>query len=191
MSLIGIGGYALSGKDATAAVLEQAGYKRTYMSRTVEKAMLALNPWIAEERLTSEPVGHIIRRWTRYREIHADLGFDASKLIPEVREFLMALGTEVGRDMLGANVWVDAAFRRVDGWMASGHDVVLTGVRFHNELVALRDRGGLALWVDRGLRPLTDHASENTLAPADFDLLIPNLGTLRDLAETVRSCVLT
>lgn len=191
MTLIGIGGYALSGKDAIAAVLEQDGWKRTYMSRTVEKAMLALNPWICEERLTSEPVGHIIRRWTPYREIHAKIGFDASKLIPEVRQFLMALGTEVGRDMLGANVWVDAAFRRVDGWLARGHNVVLTGVRFHNELVALRDRDGLSLWVDRGLAPLSGHASENTLTAGDFDLVIPNLGTLDNLAETVRSCVLT
>lgn len=180
MTLIGIGGYALSGKDAVAAVLETEGWRRTYMSRTVEKAMLALNPWIHHEET-----------WTRYRKIHAEIGFDASKLIPEVREFLMALGTEVGRDMLGPNVWVDAAFRRVDGWMARGHDVVLTGVRFHNELVALRDRDGLALWVDRGLAPLSGHASENTLTASDFDLLIPNLGTLDDLAETVRQCVLT
>jgi hypothetical protein len=175
VTLLGIGGVALSGKDATAAVLEQEGWQRTYMSRALEQAMLALDPFIVEDR----------RFARRYSEIHAARGYDESKKVPEVRRFLQALGTAVGRDMLDRNYWVDAAFRQIDTWMTAGDDVVLTGVRYPNELDARLRRGGTSVWVDRGLPPLNSHSSENTLTADDFDLVLPNLGTLDDLSRTV------
>lgn len=184
--LIGLGGYALSGKDATADVLEAAGFQRTYMSRALEDALLALNPWIPEERVQGDGIIQLVRSWSPYREVHARLGYDASKLIPEVRRLLMALGTDVGRDMFGNDVWVNAAFRRVDAWLEDAQDVVITGIRFPNEIRAIEKRAGTTVWVDRGLPPLNDHASENTLTERNFDISLPNKGTLDDLGKLVR-----
>lgn len=180
MTLIGIGGYAQSGKDATAAVLEREGFQRTYMSRALEEALLVLNPFIVEDR----------RFARRYSELHAQRGYEETKKIPEVRRLLMALGTDVGRDMLGENVWADAAFRPIDEWLAAEEDVVITGIRYHNEIRALLRRGGVSVWVERGLQPLNGHSSENTLTAEDFDLVLPNLGTLNDLNDLVLSYLL-
>jgi hypothetical protein len=184
--LLGLGGRALSGKDATADILQAEGFQRTYMSRALEKALLVLNPWIPEEHVKGDGIIHLLRTWAPYQEIHERIGYDASKLIPEVRRLLMILGTAVGREMFGQDVWVNAAFRQVDAWMDEGQDVAITGIRFPNELAAIRRRKGVAVWVDRGLPPLNDHASENTLSVDDFDMVLPNLGTLDDLGVTVR-----
>lgn len=177
--IIGLGGYATSGKDAVADLLcENHRYRKTYMSKPLEAALLALDPLV--EAGDAYPV--------RYSLVHRLEGYDASKRHPEVRRLLQNLGTEVGRAMLGENVWVDLAFAEV-ARLHDGSHVAITGIRFRNELDAVRARGGLAVWVDRGLEPVNGHASDNTLGPLDFDVILKNDGTLDDLERRVATFV--
>ena len=169
MLLIGIGGYATAGKDALADGLEEHGAYRTYMSKPLEKALLTLNPWIPVGRKQWKK-GTCPFRWTmpgkvmRYQELHALVGYDNSKNNHEVRRLLQTLGTEVGRAMFGEHVWIDLACKEVDEQLQSGRDVAITGIRFDSEIKAIRDRGGLAVWVNRpGIGPVNQHSSDNSL----------------------------
>jgi hypothetical protein len=176
--LIGLGGFALSGKDAVATVLEDAGWARTRFSAAIEASLLAIDPWV--------PAGRW-KRPRRYSELHAAIGFEESKKIPEVRRLCQVVGDDAGRRVLGENIWIDVAFRLIDAWMAEGRNAVVTGVRYANEVDAVKQRSGITVWVDRGLRPVNDHISDNGLSAQDFDVVIPNYGTLDDLAMTVRT----
>lgn len=172
MSLLALGGYAEAGKDAIADHLEgDLSWSRDYFSSALEEALLKLDPWIITDGIFYE----------RYSELHKRKGYTESKQNPEVRRLLQVLGTEVGREMFGKSVWVNIFDRKVKPLLEAGENVVVTGVRFRNEVIWARRRGGHAVWVDRGGEPVNDHASDNSLSEKDFDHTIKNTGTLAEL----------
>lgn len=176
--LIGLGGYAFSGKDAVADVLEENGFYRTYMSKALENALLALDPWI-------DSYG------TRYSQLHAQIGYGPSKTDLEVRRLLQRLGTEVGRNILGEDVWVDAAFREIEKGRRPDQRVVITGIRYPNELDRIKSEGGVSVWVSRpGYGPVNGHSSDNDLDIYDFDYAIDNRGSLDFLSSMVKGLML-
>lgn len=191
--LVGLGGHGLAGKDVVARRLEgRYGWKRTYFSAGLEQALLKLNPliptghewWSSDEGVEcfiDDHEGDVVP----YAEMHEAIGYDRSKQNTEVRRFLQILGTDIGRDMCDADVWLRWAFRKVDEDAARGYNVAITGVRFSNEMAAIKARGGLTVWVDRGFGPVNDHVSDNTLNRNDFDMILLNDGTLEDLYAKV------
>lgn len=176
--LIGLGGYAQSGKDTVADLLvTNHGWRKTYFSKALDDALLVLDPYIPffDEAL-----------FIRYTDVRKKYSYEMAKQEPEVRRLLQTLGTEVGRNMLGENVWVDAAFREVDRLMDEGHNVAITGVRFPNELEAVRKRNGKLVWVSRqGYGPINAHSSDNSLGREDFNMFVRNDWTLKELASNV------
>lgn len=123
------------------------------MSKPIRDALLALDP------LVPVPFGT-----ARFSDICDQVGFDAAKRNPEVRMLLQRLGTEVGRNLFGENFWVDQVFSEVRRIIDSGGRVAVTGVRYQNELTALKDCGGVSVWVERPhFAPVNQHASDNAL----------------------------
>ena len=103
---------------------------------------------------------------------------------------MQRMGTEVGRELFGETFWIDQCLPRFDsleGFATPtfGPDIVVTDVRFPNEAQRIRDLGGYVWWIERGLQPVNDHPSDNSLSAADCDLVIDNVGTLDDLASKV------
>ena len=161
--LIGIGGYAGSGKDAVADILEDShGFYRTFMSQPLNAALCRLNPQIEVRH------GEVFR----YVDLINQLGYTKAKELPEVRRLLQAMGTEVGRDMLGQNVWIDQ-LRNSLAAQKPDDDVVVTGIRFPNEARMIVELGGQLWWVHRpGYGPVNSHSSDNTLTYEDFDYVV-------------------
>lgn len=195
--LIGLGGYAECGKDAVADLLVEHGnsWFKTYMSKPLEQALLKLDPVVfIQDNLWSDwfdwedspYYGGHLEKYCRYSDLHELVGYEKSKKVNEVRRLLQVLGTEIGRKMFGEDVWVNKAFGEVDGALQADERVVITGIRYRNELAALSGRGGLAVWVARpGYGPVNAHSSDNTLGPEDFDLTVDNDGSLEDLQALV------
>jgi hypothetical protein len=75
---------------------------------------------------------------------------------PEIRGLLQRMGTEVGRQMFGEQVWINKAME-----IAEREDnVVFSDVRFHNEADAILRAGGRLWRVTRpGVGPVNSHAS--------------------------------
>lgn len=177
--LFGIGGWATSGKDTLADLLvEHAGFHKTYMSKPLEKALLTLDPYIPTDDPSALPV-------ERYSELHQRVGYDKSKQVPEVRYLLQVLGTEVGREMFGEDCWVNIVMAEASLWMREASTpVAITGIRYKNELLALRNLGGIGVWVSRpGCGPVNSHSSDNSLGPEDFDITVTNDGSIEDLKQ--------
>lgn len=176
--LLIIGGYAFSGKDAVANILvKELGWYKTYMSKPLENALLTLNPWIPWHG-----TGQKNDYWVPYSELHGRVGYDESKKNPEVRRLLQTIGTEVGRNLFGQDAWLDLVSKEVTGKLADGHNVVVTGIRYPNEMARFKDFEAESLWIERpGITAVNTHSSDNTLGQSDFDLSCNNNGTLEDL----------
>lgn len=192
-ALIGIGGLLQHGKDTVADYLvEKHGWVKMGMSDPLNEALLTLNPWVKIDTHISHPILRMVQfspGFYAYQEVYAVLGYVRAKEIPDVRAYLQRLGTEVGRNLLGENTWVNAAERQIEQHTADGSNVILTGVRFPNEVEMIRRQGGELWWVERPSLVNADasatHSSENSVTREDFDRVIFNDGTLIDLYETV------
>lgn len=162
--LIGLGGKLASGKDTFADFLTaEYGFQKLGMSDPLATALYTLNPWIGE-RYDEE--GHYVEQ-IRYREVIDDIGYTGAKRIPEVRRLLQALGTEVGRDQLGPDTWTNAARGRIEKIRAAGVPVVLTGIRYPNELELISSLGGTLVWVERPEPNLLAFGSPEGAQPAE------------------------
>lgn len=178
MTLLVIGGYATSGKDSVANFLvDELGWYKTYMSKPLENALLTLDPWAPWQGADVKGA-----YWIRYSELHARVGYDESKKNPEVRRLLQTLGTEIGRNMFGEDTWLDLVYQEVLDQLLDDRNVVVTGVRYPNEMAKFRKMNAQALWVSRpGVDPVNTHSSDNTLTRDDFDFLYANTSTLEEL----------
>ena len=208
--LIGLGGKLRAGKDAVGDYLEEKhDFVKMGMSDALNEALLKINPWIPV------PSGMSDREETflPYAHIHEAVGYVEAKKNPEVRRLLQVLGTEVGRDMIDPDVWVSIAEKKIREHWANGKSVVITAMRFPNEIEMLTRLGGLSVWVERpdaerlsnGLEAeagrgtsdrvsegltgsqeaIQGHASENSVSSNDFDYVLVNDGTLDQLYRKV------
>ena len=102
------------------------------------------------------------------------------------RRILQVLGTECMRHGHRDDVWVKAAHRRVAQHLSRGESVVITDVRFRNEVEAVKSWGGEVWRVIRPQPKVGDaaslHASESELSGYDgWDAVIFNDSTIADL----------
>lgn len=131
--LVGLAGWARSGKDTAAGALVALGYQRRGFADALKDLALRIG-------------------WDGRKD---DTG----------RQLLQELGVGC-RDVLGADVWVNALMHTIDG------PTVITDVRFPNEVAAIADHAGVVVRVVRtGVRPARGHLSETALD----DVMLPTI----------------
>ena len=171
--LIGLSGYARAGKDTFGNMLvELHGFERVSFADGIRDVAYACNPVVSTLTIDRRP------RVIKLRTLVDTVGWERAKESSGVRSFLQHLGTEGGRDILGENVWVEAAMRKV----RPGGKYVFTDVRYANEAEAIKALGGKVIRVERpGCGPANGHRSEIAMDGWDFDGLIRNDGSIHDL----------
>lgn len=187
--LIGLGGRLRSGKDALADhLVARHGFVKIGFSDPLNLALQVLNPLIPLDFDVHRADGSLLGRQNtlvRYSDLAQTVDYADAKRHREVRELLQRLGTEVGRNMIDENVWVNVAVNTIKNYRNAGTPVVLTGVRFANEVEAVRGLpASRTVWVDRpgiGTGTTSAHASEHSITAEDFDQVVVNDGTLDDL----------
>lgn len=179
--IIGLSGYAQSGKDTLAKFLiEDYGFTRFAFADALRDTVYALNPVVRFEARVSyddDPGEQMVR----VQDIVDTVGWEQAKTSqPEIRRLLQAMGTEAGRKILGESIWVDTVFRQVQ---ERGLDkVVITDCRFPNEAEAVKAQGGFVVRINRpGVRPVNNHPSEVSLDEWGFDYVVPNNDGLEEL----------
>lgn len=188
MHVIGIHGYARSGKDTIAGFLGKShGFRRLAFADRLRECTYALNPVITWETPSPDQA--------RLQEIVDEIGWDEAKVkYAEIRRLLQAFGTEVGRELIRDSLWVDIVLDQMyDAWdQDPDQQFVITDLRFPNEVEALRSIPNnsaqeVELWkvVRPGVGPVNGHASDAGLEDDLFDVVINNHGTLEDLEKTV------
>lgn len=184
--LFGLGGLARAGKDTVADYLVSGyGFVKIGMSDPLWDVLLTLDPvvefvYTGLEHVTPE------RRVSDILDMLNDDRTEAKSQFPEIRRLLQVLGTEVGR-AIDEDLWVNLMLDKVTETMNRGSSVVVTGIRFPNELEAIGAAGGWTVWVERAAEGVGagNHASETSVEDADFEILIENNGTLGALYHQV------
>jgi hypothetical protein len=165
-SVIGLTGYAQSGKDSVASILvEKYGYRRVAFADKIKEFLYEINPMVA-----CSPTGYL-------QDLVNLVGWDKAKQEPQVRRLLQDLGVS-GRKLLYPNVWLTPVLSTVN----SGDRVVITDVRFANEAEAVKNMGGQLWRIKRlGFDAVNDHVSESELDGYKVHQIFVNNGTLDDL----------
>ena len=174
--IIGLAGYARSGKDSAADALMGIGFRRIAFADKLREFVYALNPPLDGDYTLQDVINQY--GWGGYKETY---------YAEEIRKHLQFIGTDCARRILGPNIWVNATFNAID----FNEDYVVTDVRFPNEAEGIREKGGRVYRVIReGIGPANDHYSEVALDDFPFDDVILNYGTLDEFHEHVRSMFL-
>lgn len=188
-NLIGLSGYAQSGKDTAALTLIELGYERRAFADKLKALALYLNP-IVDAHVEGYGYcdlgccGPEVELELLASKLGTEVDWDRAKRHDEVRSLLQRLGVGA-REILGDSVWIDAALH---GLPDSTKNVVVTDLRFRNEADAIRGIGGKVFRVERaGVGPVNGHVTETALDDYDFDAVIYNNGTIEDLHVMVRN----
>ena len=171
--IIGLTGYAGSGKDTVAEILvREHGFTRYAFADKLREMAYAINPYLSHGESLQDCVGAI--------------GWDkAKRTYPAVREFLQNLGVW-HRDNIGVDFWVHQVFMQ---WDADDYPkAVITDVRFPNEAHFIRKNFGQLWRVNRpGVGPVNGHISEQLDLAADATIW--NGGTVAQLMLKVHQLV--
>lgn len=178
VEIIGLSGWARSGKDTVASrMIEKHGYTRVSFADPMREALYRLNPVIE--------LGGYEMHLAQAVDIS---GWEALKGMSEdIRPLMQRMGTEVGRNLFGEDFWVNLALNNVP----DGSKIVVADVRFKNEADAIKAAGG-KIWriVRDGIEPANDHVSETALDNYNFDIIFLNAGDLDHLLNLTDKLVL-
>ena len=110
-----------------------------------------------------------------------------------IRDIMQVLGTDLLRQGFNNNIHVAATL----GSIKENGKVIITDMRFPNELEAVKKHNGITIRINRGLVERTgkmiqglEHISETVLDDAEFDYVIENNGTIEELIEQVKKILI-
>jgi hypothetical protein len=162
--IIGLTGYAQSGKDTIAKILvDNYDYKRIAFADKIREFLYETAP------------DHV-------RLLVDDVGWDEAKQNQDVRELIQNTGVGA-RKVFGEDFWIKQAFngcKEID-------NLVITDVRFTNEADYIKWFPGAQLWrIKRiGVEAVNSHLSETQLDGYPVDQILVNNGTIADLEAMV------
>lgn len=122
------------------------------------------------------------------KEFAKQLGWNGVK-DDKGRKILQLLGTDIGRNLIDKDIWVQHWEEAVQRLGAEGETIVVADdLRFPNEAKIIAMYHGLLIkMTGRGaydpLDDLSQHASEQVLPDYMFDFVIDNSGTVEQLQE--------
>lgn len=166
--IIGLSGYARSGKDTVADYLvTQRGFKRVAFADPIRNILYAMNPVIDGVRLVN---------------LVDNYGWEIAKSKTEVRELLQSLGY-AARKNVHEDIWVMAAFSQ----MTKDENYVIADVRFRNEANVIKQYNGEIWRIERpDVQAVNGHVSEWEMDGYEYDWAVNNDGTLEQLEYAVK-----
>jgi hypothetical protein len=144
--IIGIAGFQGSGKDTIADYLQNIyGFKRDSFANTLKDAVSAVFGWDREllEGRTTES-----RTWREQVDPWWAERLNMPNLTP--RYVLQVWGTEVARKSFHDDTWIASLENKL---RKTSNDIVISDVRFPNEIAAIKRAGGVVIRVTRGPEP--------------------------------------
>jgi hypothetical protein len=195
--IIGLVGFIGSGKGTVGDILEVHGFTKDSFAKPLKDACSIMFGWPRE---LLEGDTEVSRKWREEPDSFWSEKFGYS-FTPRLA--LQLMGTEAGRNVFHQDVWVISLLNR-----AKGKDVVVTDVRFKNEINYIQQNGGVIVRVRRGEEPdwyklaedaaagfssaimgMKDkgiHQSEWDWIGSEFNYTIDNDGTVNELGNKVK-----
>ena len=195
--IIGLVGFIGSGKGTVGDILETQGFSKDSFAKPLKDACSIMFGW-PREMLEGDT--EVSRKW---REEPDSFWSEKFGYTFTPRLALQLMGTEAGRNVFHQDVWVISLLNR-----AKGKDVVVTDVRFKNEINYIQQNGGVIVRVRRGEEPewyklaedaaagfssaimgMRDkgiHQSEWDWIGSEFNYTIDNDGTVNERGNKVK-----
>jgi len=195
--IIGICGFIGTGKDTIADYLVNFHeFRRDSFANTLKDAVSAVFGW---DRVMLEGRTKEAREWREQVDPWWADRLGMPNLTP--RWVLQYWGTEVCRKGFNDDIWIASLENKLS---KSQDNIVISDVRFPNEVAAIKRAGGMVIRVVRGDEPIwfntarlacqgdktaleemstihRIHASEWAWTNTDFDVVVDNNGTINDL----------
>ena len=144
--IIGFVGLIGSGKDTAADYLVNFhGFRRDSFATTLKDAVSAVFGW---DRLMLEGRTAESRAWREQVDTWWAQRLNMPHLTP--RWILQNWGTDVLRNHFNDDIWIASLEHKLQH---STNNVVISDVRFPNEIKAIRRAGGYIYWIQRGELP--------------------------------------
>jgi len=206
--IIGFVGFIGSGKDTAADYLVNFHeFRRDSFANTLKDAVAAVFGW---DRTLLEGRTKEAREW---REQQDDWWTNRLDRVITPRWVLQYWGTEVCRQGFHDDIWIASLENKM---RKTGDNIVISDVRFPNEIKAIHNAGGIVVRVKRGEDPdwyrdacdvnagekcsnysvakarmdaLNIHASETAWCGQPIDVTVSNNSTIDDLYSQIKSLV--
>lgn len=144
--IIGFVGFIGSGKDTAADYLVNFhGFRRDSFASALKDAVANIFGW---DRTLLEGRTKASREWRDQVDPWWAKRLNMPALTP--RWVLQYWGTEVGRKAFHDDIWIASLEHRM---LSSNDDIVITDVRFPNEIKAIKQAGGKVFRIKRGPEP--------------------------------------
>ncbi len=207
--IIGFVGFIGSGKDTAADYLVNFhGFRRDSFASTLKDAVANVFGW---DRTMLEGRTKASREWRDQIDVWWANRLNIPHLTP--RWILQQWGTEVCRKGFHDDIWIASLENKL---RSTPDDIVITDVRFPNEISAIHNAGGKVFRIKRGPEPnwfadavnynqgptnmswalskmrldsLKVHASESSWIGLPLDAVIDNNSSIDDLFEQLKSQV--
>ena len=202
--IIGVCGFIGSGKDTAADYLVNFhGFRRDSFANTLKDAVANVFGW---DRTLLEGRTAEARAWREQVDTWWAERLGMPHLTP--RWILQYWGTEVCRQGFHDDIWIASVENKM---RKTSDNIVISDVRFPNEIKAIHNAGGIVIWVQRGdlpswhimaakanngdifaaekLKALGVHASETAWVGRDIDHVISNNSSIDDLYEQIKNLV--
>ena len=203
--IVGLLGFIGSGKGTAGDILKDMGFTPVSFAKGVKDVAAEMFGW---DRILLEGDSLESRefRETPCKFWSKKFGRDFTP-----REALQKMGTEVGRDTFHSDFWILQLENRMKDY---DKPIVITDVRFPNEIEWIHNMGGSVYEIKRGVQPIwckylknTDpvrdrelrwsfmsdydvHYSEWAWVGCKTDGVIKNNGTLEDLTELLKFVII-
>ncbi len=207
--IIGFVGFIGSGKDTAADYLVNFhGFRRDSFANTLKDAVAAVFGW---DRVLLEGRTKEAREWREQVDPWWAERLGMPNLTP--RWILQYWGTEVCRQGFHDDIWIASLENKM---RKTKDNIVISDVRFPNEIKAIHNAGGLVVRVKRGPDPewyddavnmnagpqnmswaiskmrmeqRKIHASETAWVGGKIDVVLSNDGTIDDLFTQIKNLV--
>jgi hypothetical protein len=176
--IIGLTGYAQSGKDTVAKILvNNYGFTRIAFADKIREFLYETNPMY--DSIVGEPL--FVKA-----KVDRD-GWEEAKKSPQIRRLLQTSGV-AARKLFGEDFWVKQALKGIE---FSGN-YVIADVRFENEADEIKFTGGQIWRIKRlGVDPINGHISETQMDGYPVDQIFVNNGTVNDLESLIKTRMLS
>jgi len=208
--IIGFVGFIGSGKDTAADYLVNFhGFRRDSFANTLKDACAAVFGW---DRVLLEGRTKEAREWREQVDPWWAERLGMPNLTP--RWILQYWGTEVCRTGFHDDIWIASLENKM---RKTGDNIVISDVRFPNEIKAIHNAGGMVVRIKRGDDPvwykdaesmnagpagniswalskskiekLGIHASETAWVGSPIDVIVTNDTTIDDLYNQIKNLV--
>ncbi len=188
MKLIGLTGFAHSGKDTSADfiedILKKKGltYSRVCFSRPLKESCKILFN-LTDEELNNQDLKEEVLRNPKGEARFIINGLEASPRI-----ILQWLGTQLRS--ININFFVNNMDKIISSCVEKDF-IIITDVRYDNEAELVKKYFGTLVKIERNIKKInsSDHSSERGIDKSFVDFIIENNGTLDNLYELVEGFI--